>query len=926
MREDIVSWRPKHAYLVSHTHWDREWYLSMQEFRVMLVNAVKGVLDALENDGAFEHFVLDGQAICVEDYLAMCPEDAERVRGLAASGKLSLGPWYILPDEFLVSGEATVRNLLLGHEVATAHGNWQRVGYMPDSFGRIAQMPQLLRRAGIDTFIYTRGNGDEIDCVGSEYRWRAPDGSEVLAVNQVKGYCNAGGLGFHEIWHAHTPRIVDLERAVTQVGEVFEEMGKRSRTPIALLNNGCDHFPVQQEFGAILGALREAYPDTEFAHTDFASFVEALAPHRASLDVFEGELLSGRLHHILSGVWSARMYLKQANEAAQNLLSRVAEPLAAYTSFVHGLEYPQGQFTYMWKRLLENHPHDSICGCSTDEVHRDMIPRFDDVQRSGEALTVRTLQALIPTFGPHANDDRETALAVFNPLPFAREEVVERVVILQPFGVSVDEMVLLDDDDEPVPFEVVHEQVVERFWGVDYRMLLTAREQRERFDAYRRHFAERILKTPEERDTHDTFVTIQFLAKLPATGHAMFRLKRGASKTPTATVRAEGNVLENDLLRVSLLGDGTFDLEDKRTGARYEGLNRFESEADVGDEYDYSPIEGTRRALVAEEPVDVIDESGLRATLSVKVAWPLPAAVTADRKRQVVDRATCDFEIRVTLTHGSPRVEIETIVHNRAHDHRLRAAFPTGLDAEHVISDGHFMLNHRPITPTDGAAWVQPPPDTVPQQDFSCIEADGRGLAILNRGLPEFAARIGESGAIGYLTLLRCVGWLSRDDFASRRHSNAGPTLFTPEAQCGGEHRFDYAVVPYSGDLLAAMIPRESDRFRTTPTVVQGVEAGLTRGGGGLVEHEAPEVSVTAIKRHRSRETLVIRLFNRSERVVNERLRFGDEVTAAWRLSLLEEREQDLDSVRGASLPLRLEPHAIETVEVVLGATAPDPE
>jgi alpha-mannosidase len=254
---------PRVAFVVSHTHWDREWYQTLAEFRVDMDRAFRAVLEELEA-GRLDHFVLDGQAILLEDYVAARPADGDRIRRLVAEGRLAVGPWYILPDEFLVSGEATVRNLLYGHETARRFGGVQKVGYMPDSFGHVGQLPQLLRGARIDSFVYTRGNGDEIDRLGWEYIWRAPDGSEVLAVNQVRGYCNAGGLGMHEIWHAHTPREVDPRRAVEQVREIFEAHAERAGTDVVLLSNGCDHFPPPRDLGRVLGALREAFPETEF--------------------------------------------------------------------------------------------------------------------------------------------------------------------------------------------------------------------------------------------------------------------------------------------------------------------------------------------------------------------------------------------------------------------------------------------------------------------------------------------------------------------------------------------------------------------------------------------------------------------------------------------------------------------------------------
>jgi mannosylglycerate hydrolase len=251
---------PRLAFIVSHTHWDREWYLTFSRFRVRLLEIVGKVLDTLEEDGAFRHFMLDGQAAILEDYLALRPEDEGRIRALVTAGKLSIGPWYVLPDWFLVSGEAIVRNLLVGHRVCGRFGPVQKVGYMPDSFGHVAQIPQILRRVGIDSFIFTRGIGDELDALGYEFRWEAPDGSDVLAVNQHKGYDGSAALGFESYWAAHTRRTPDPALAVEQVRALFAGMAPLSRGGIVLMNNGGDHLPPQQAFGAIIAELRAAFP------------------------------------------------------------------------------------------------------------------------------------------------------------------------------------------------------------------------------------------------------------------------------------------------------------------------------------------------------------------------------------------------------------------------------------------------------------------------------------------------------------------------------------------------------------------------------------------------------------------------------------------------------------------------------------------
>jgi alpha-mannosidase len=914
--------------VVSHTHWDREWYLTFSEFRVLLVRTVRRVLDALERDPSFRHFVLDGQAVVLEDYLEVRPEDRPRIERLVRGGSLSVGPWYVLPDEFLVSGEALVRNLLIGHAVARGFGPVQKVGYLPDTFGHTAQMPQVLRRAGIDSFVYTRGSGDELDGLGLEYRWRAPDGSEVLAVNQWGGYCNAGGLGHEEIWHAHTRREVDLRLAVERVRDSFAAMGERSNVDVWLLNNGCDHFPPQARLGEILDALRAAFPRTEFVHASFAEFVDDVRRCGAAVEAHEGELLSGKHHPILTGVWSARMPIKQDNDLTQSLLVDCLEPLCSHAHFMLGREYPSGAVAHAWRTLLRNHPHDSICGCSTDEVHRQMLPRFAEARETAEQLIRLEMESLAPTFARRSEGDRETVIAVANPLPARRTEVVTRLVVLQPPGVDPSRLRLLDETGRAMPMKVLESRRIERFWGIDYRTALSYEAQRAVFDRYVRDFAPRIVRPQEDRDRSDQFLTIQFLAEdLPGVGHACFRLVESAADAPgqregrpaeaAGGVSVSGDTVGNEQCAVTLHGDGTLELTHKPTGRVFRGLNALEDTEDVGDEYDHSPASETLTVSSrgAAGAVRVVEDTGFAGALEASFAFRLPAGVEPDRARRSKTLVDCPVAVRVRLTQGDPVVDVELRIENRALDHRLRAVFPTGITTRTVLSDGHFLVNERPVEQEPHPDWLQPPAGTVPQQEFSAVEDAAGGLAVLARGLPEVQPLRAADGTVALaLTLLRCVGWLSRDDFPTRRRMNAGPTIPTPDAQCPGPHAFRYALLPYAGTWSAAGVKRESRRWRTPPLVVQGV-SDLHAAGAGLLEAPGDPLCVTAVKKGEERDSLVVRLVNLGSRPATGTLRLGREVERAWRTGVLEERAVGLRP-SGREVTVEAGPHEILTLEL----------
>ena len=384
--------------VVPHTHWDREWYLPFEQFRLRLGAVVDGVLDTLENDPSFTSFTLDGQALVLEDYVEIRPESEERLRTLLAAGRLEVGPSYVLPDEILVGGESLVRNLLLGRRVCRRFGvEPSGAGYMPDSFGHPAQLPQILAGFGIDTFLFSRGMGDEIDDVGVLFRWRAGP-AEVVASQMLPHYDNFTRLTWHH----------DAEERVRIIVRRFGELVRGVSSNEIVLANGSDHLPIEPELPEILTSLSRTF-DATFRigrYDDYAPDAEELPAH-------EGELVGSRLQNVLRGVNSARIYLKQANERAQQRVLSI-ETAAALRTLRGEAPYPAADLRLAWRDLLRNHPHDSICGCSCDEVHRDMLVRFEQLDRTLDYVEREALGV---------------GGALVNTLPYRRRRVVDGNVV-----------------------------------------------------------------------------------------------------------------------------------------------------------------------------------------------------------------------------------------------------------------------------------------------------------------------------------------------------------------------------------------------------------------------------------------------------------------------------------------------------------------
>jgi alpha-mannosidase len=369
-------------FVVPHTHWDREWYLPFEEFQLRLAAVVDEVIEVLERDPDFSSFTLDGQAIVLEDYLEVRPENEARLRALLRSGRLEVGPSYVLPDELLVGAEPLVRNLLIGRRVCERFGaEPSPAGYLPDSFGHPLQLPQILAGFGLESFIFSRGLGDELDDVGVVFRWRSPDGSEVRAFQLLPHYANFADVADADGGQARIEQIAD--RFATALGDAGVDA--------VLLCDGDDHRRVRRDLPALCDELEGRLPGTRFTISRYGDYVASADP--AELGVYTGELLGSRLHNVLRGVNSARLYLKQANERAERRLLGV-ETLGALRTLLTGERFPISDFRLAWRQLLKCQPHDSICGCSCDEVHRDMLVRYELLDRTVGELERRAVAGL----------------------------------------------------------------------------------------------------------------------------------------------------------------------------------------------------------------------------------------------------------------------------------------------------------------------------------------------------------------------------------------------------------------------------------------------------------------------------------------------------------------------------------------------------
>ncbi len=872
------------ALLVSETHWDREWYLPFQEFRIKLVRLTDKLLHILDTDPDYRSFTFDGQTIVLEDYLEIRPQEREHLKKYVEEGRLLVGPWYILPDEFLVSGEATVRNLMLGHKISEEFGRTMKAGYIPDPFGHISQLPQIMAGFGIGNIYFTRGMGDEADEMDSEFWWEAPDGTKVLAVNQVNGYGNLHSLGYHSLGCELVGEkiSVDFDKALDQVSRQLESLAAKASTRYVLLNNGSDHLEPQPELPEMIDYVNEHLDSGEVIHSTYEEYAEKVLAEKPELRTYRGELHRGKYHQLLPGVFSARMYIKQANERTQTLLEKWAEPWCAL-AWLNGANYDNQILWEAWKLCLKNHPHDSICGCSVDQVHREMMPRFDQAQQIGEAMTDESLTYLSGKIDTSAGESRADARAivVFNPHAW---DVTDTVKVRVEEPVEPGEMapcyVVKDDSGNAVATHVCNDYVCE-------------------FDRRRCRWSA------------DVYFDA---ADIPSLGYKTYYLEPGQGDVGSPLKVALGH-LENDFVKLMVRSNGTFDLVHKETRTTYQNLNLLEDTEDVGDEYDYGAAHNSR----------TITSEGVGGTLSTVECGPgvgtlradlvlrLPESITNDRMARSERTVECPVTVYISLHANLPRVDVTTVFHNNARDHRLRAQFPIGFTVEKCYAEGQFGVVERSLEIPAGEGWAQKPVGRKPVQSFVTIDGSDCGIAVINQGLPEYEILTEEPYTLAQ-TLLRCVGWLSRDDYPARP-SNAGPTIPTPDAQCQGKHVFRYAVMPYMANWRKSKVWRMAHQHNAPPrTVLTGIHEGEMPAEQSFVRVSPDKVVVTAVKKAEKSDALIVRILNTTPDAVEASVSIPHGFSSA-RLTNLNEEPTDADlAVDGDTVSFPMPGFRIQTV------------
>ncbi len=883
-------------HFISHTHWDREWYLTFQQFRLRLVKLIDNLLDLLDADEHFRCFHLDGQTIVLRDYLEVRPSQRERLTRRIAEGRILVGPWYEQNDLFLTSAESTVRNLIEGIRLARELHGEMRVGYLPDHFGLIGQMPQILRGVGIESAVFGRGY-DIRRHKSPHFRWSAPDGSQVTGILMT-------------FWYNNAQRLPSQERELKAVFDQIRLREERAtQLPHYLLMNGVDHLEAQENLSAVLEMLRGLYPnqECEFVHDSLPNYVNLVQQWTAnlsdqSLPTVQGELREGPEYSILSGTLSSRVYLKQANTECHDLLEKWVEPLSAWCAWLGLDAYDQEILRHLWRSYMENHPHDSICGCSQDAVHDHMMDRYASIKEIGSALIDQKLQVLARQVHMAWLARQDLKLLVVNTSQLEWHSVIRSSVYFLQED-AVDDFCLEDAKGQAVPYRVLGSEPsrMQVLSPINLPGILNVK----RFD-------------------------IEWSPSVPALGYATYRVRPHLAGNHVQERDRSGlPVLENEHLRVAVRADGTFQITDKHTGETLDRLGQWEDAGDSGNLYVFKGVAG-ENPRVWSEIVEFVEQRSntLYDECRYRFTWQLPAALDDTHQLRTTAEVPSGFDVTLRLERTSRHLKMTVAVDNQAKDHRLRLRLPVPGKTPHVLAGGQFDAVSR--------AWNagrEFDRESNPQPFWKWVAAvDGaKGLAVFAKGLHSYETL--EDGKALAITLLRGV------ENINRREPVPLETDIQPKGQCLGRHRLELAIRPLVGESATHLYQAaeafhqgvktkwsavDEERWSQGRPWVQGspltgtfVRPDPNQGKPRLAEVDSfmtvgADALVSTVKWAENGQGMVVRMYNVEEQPVSVDLGFCRPPDHAEPVNLLEE------SIAGAfrmdgRLAIELSPKKIAT-------------
>lgn len=753
----------KKVHIVPHMHWDREWYFTTEESRILLVNNMEEIMEMLETNPDYPYYVLDGQTAILEDYFAVKPENKERIKKLVQEGRLIIGPWYTQTDGMIVGGESIVRNLLYGMKDCEEFGVPMKIGYLPDSFGQSAQMPMILNGFDIKYSIFWRGTSERHGTNKTEFYWETDDGSKVLVQLFPLGYA----IG------KYLPE--DEDTLQNRMDKYFTVLDRGATTDHIILPNGHDQMPIQKNIFTVIEKLQKLYPEREFFLSKYENVFENLEGQN-ELTTLKGEFLDGKYMRVHRSIYSTRMDIKAANTRIENKITNILEPLASI-AYRLGFEYHHGLIELIWKEIMKNHAHDSIGCCCSDKVHREILNRFYLAEEKVDQLIKFYKRKIVDSMDTNNQHDRIT---LFNLLPYERSEVVTTSVMTK-----LKSCKLVDQESNEIDFEIIESKITDP--GLIDRQIV--------------HYG-----------NYDSFIkyTIQLNDTIPSMGYKTYFVEESDEVIKKITYST--SKIETDYYEIAVNSNGTLNIYNKQLKQSFKNVLRLENGGDDGDEYDYSPL--LNEEVIYSDSVHAetkIQQNRYGATIDIKYTLAVPSNLEK-RKKRIVD-GTVDVHIVVNIPNHKPRLDVKFELDNQAKDHRLRVLIPTNIASVFSVSDNQFGSIKRDVVDSaihvwEEENWDERPDSIYPMLSYVGLVNDEYGVSVLTNNTREYEI-VGEKFDTIAITLFRSVGFLGKEEMVRRPGRPSGIKLPTPDSQLIGKLSLEFAIATYNKDENVARIAKE---------------------------------------------------------------------------------------------------------------------
>ena len=887
------------AFICSHTHWDREWYITFQEIRFRLIHLVDKLKKLLKNKKGYNYFNFDGQTIFIEDYLEAMPDDKDFLN-LIEQGKILIGPWYTLPDEFIPSGESLIKNLEIGHSLVKKYkGVLVKTGYIPDTFGHISQMPQILKGFNLDTAIFWRGiNRDK---AGGEFEWSSPDGSSVLVKHLLAdmGYCNILTI-------SDSP-----DKTADDVITTVKKLLKHQKADVILLLDGIDHRLPLDKIPDLINVLNKKSKDTEFIHSNFNEFINAfkqdIQNKKSNLKKIKGEIRDtnftegAQWNYILPNVLSSRIYLTQMNDLIETELSKWIEP---YSGFLKSDKKYSNYAELMWKKAAANHAHDSIGGCSIDQVHREMEVRYEELDQMSDLVNRKLFLDLANNINTAVIlKSDEAGLLILNNSSEIKNENIEI------------EFFIPDEIMKKFP-EIKNHDCIKWIFLIDEDK---NRHELELLDIKRASKSvpfENIIMFGKQ---DGIAIRGNFIAEnIPSYGYKLYKLEFKTRKEDLLIYSKHRTTeMENDYYKIQINQNGSFNIKDKMNSIEFNEFGYFESRGDCGGGYAFSPpiFDKVITSLNSTPIISKTNNNVIERCL-IEYRMLLPASLSEDNKSRSEKFIELPIKAELILGKKTNMISMNIEVINTIKSHRLQVAFPTAINSQYFYTLNPFDLIYRKIEKIEvpDKVWIEDQPLQYPMQGLTGIESTNRSISIFAKGLKEVEPNPAKELKI---TLYRAVKYLSGGaPHIITRNNYAGPGIETPGAQMiNRKLKFQLGLTSYKGKIEETDILKKFDRFYTqVKTVSVDSHKGKLPVKDAFIDVETSHILISTIKQPQQEKGLIIRLFNPLQKPDKIKIRFKEKISGIEEVNFLEEKTGKEIKINNKTVELNIASKKIKTL------------